>query len=91
MGTRVLLAVAVVGVATGLAAWAVLADVETEALSRPLHPMGAFAAPLQVKGVVRYVTVPAQRADAVAHWAFGLGLGMAAIAGLAATREPRRR
>ncbi len=81
MKRRILSIVAVAVWAFGMASWFPLASIENGALSHPDHAVGQLTAPLQVKGVVRYVTPRDALIDQIAQVTFvGCVLTFIAIA-----------
>jgi biotin transporter BioY len=52
----------------GIISLCILAEVEDTALKQPSRPTAEFSQPMNVKGVVRYVTPGQARADEIAHW-----------------------
>jgi hypothetical protein len=50
--------------------WFPMAEIETAALSQPHRPSGQFTQPINVKGVVRYVTPKQASIDQICRWTF---------------------
>ena len=54
----------------GGAAWSVMASIENRGGFYPDHASGPYTTPLQIKGVMRYVTPADAVRDHVANWVF---------------------
>jgi hypothetical protein len=73
--------------------WFPIATVEDRALMHPDHPTDEFSRPLNIKGVVRYVTPAEEVVDGLATKAFFIGsiaCGFAAIGMAVAKRREAR-
>jgi hypothetical protein len=64
----------------GMLSWFPMAEIESAALSQPDHPTGQFTQPMDVKGVVRYVTPKQATIDEISRWGF-LGGWLALVGG----------
>jgi hypothetical protein len=82
--------IAVAAWAIGIFSWSLGAWIETAALHQPSEPSGEYSVPMQVKGVVRYVTPDQQFYDTLAHVGFVGGIAGVLLFGLGSERLRRR-
>jgi hypothetical protein len=75
----ILLFVIIISWGIGMLSWLPMAEIETQALSQPHRPTGQFSQPMEVKGVVRYVTPTQRKVDDLAQWGFSGGFFSAAV------------